>query len=248
MAGKSVTQYLIRVNIILGPFGVPKYSYNTSPNDDASQQGVDTGDQVAWYLQVLPPRRAQILPPYRLDFQDPSFYGTSSLSVPEGGFSPYLPVRTIRGLTKYSVTAHGVFPPDDPQIQTHNFPLIIAATATPRPVGISWNSTAGSSPSANVNGHHQPFPLTLHPGDVVTFTAGQPFDVIIATASPNANVPSPFDGPTVIDGQNNTTGGLTVGSDAVGYKYTMYFVLLSDGTTRSADFEIDVAAPSKGRK
>jgi hypothetical protein len=247
MAGNTVTQYLIRVNVTLDSVGYPTYSYNVSP-DPAKSLSVNTGDQVAWYLQLLPRARPSSLPPYRLDFQDPSFFRTASLAVPDGGFSPYLQVRTVKGMTKYTVTVQGVSPADDPQVQTGNFPLA-SSDVRSRQIGIAWNAAPKSTPTATVDGQAKLFPLKVYPGDVVTFTATQPFDIVVGNAKPNENVPSPFDGSTVIDGSQDTTGPLTVGTDAATYSYpNMYFVLLSDGATQSAMFELDVVPAPVHRK
>jgi hypothetical protein len=257
MAGGHVKQYLVRVNVDLGPLGYPTYSYNTSPGD-ATSLTVNPGDLIAWFVQVLPTARPQSYPPYRIDFQDPSFFRTPSLEVSEGGYSPYLQVRTIKGFTKYTVTVQGVSPPGDPEMQTGNFPLdtSLRAVLTPaRQIAITWDGVAGSTPTLTIDTVAKPLPSTLsvhpanktHSADIVTFLAAQAFDIVLGKSSPDSNVPSPFDGPTVIDGQTSTTAALMVATDALGYTYPMNFVLLSDGITKSADFKLNVTAwPAPG--
>ena len=212
--------------------------------------GVQPGDQIAWFLTVFPTGKAQTYPPYRLDFADASFFGATSVTVPDGGFSPFLPVRTIHGMSKYTVTIQGISPSDDPVIQTDDTFVITGFGRVPRQIAILWN-TAQSSPSVTVDGTQGSFPLSVYPGDVVTFsdTSGspQPFDIFIDYFS-NSNVPSPFDGSivipsTTVQGNIASTDPCKVATDAAGLIYKMHFVLLSDTTKVSTTFELDVAQP-----
>ena len=94
---------------------------------------MNVGDQVGWLVRIVLPNTVRKSIPYNLDFSgNPSFFGTSSLNVPAGGPSPFLPVLAVQASLKYSVNIPGL-ETIDPDIQSGG------DTGVPGGLGIAAN-------------------------------------------------------------------------------------------------------------
>jgi hypothetical protein len=247
---------LIQVLVALDATGYPTYTYTYVSNSiqyDAKILGnVKTGDIVAWNVELLAFERPPSSPPYRLDFQDSSFFKTGSLEVADGGFSPYLPVRTAakHGQTKYSVTVQGVSPNDDPQIQKDPVgggPLTVTSQLV-----IGWDGEDGDPATVN------DIPIgsyDVNPVEFISFQSPGAFRVAVDTPS-NPVVPgstSPFensDGSSmmvivgnVVTGSDVSSAPQPVADDVVGIQFPLHFVSGSDGISRSGRFFLNVVNP-----
>ena len=119
---KTVVQHLIGVTVTIGTHGIPKYAYasllgSPNPSNIPTTLIVGPGDQVAWQVLVIDQNNNFSYPRYDLTFSSPSLFGTGSLAVPGGNFSPFLQVLSLTGNTKYTLTVSGINPPSDPTIE-----------------------------------------------------------------------------------------------------------------------------------
>jgi hypothetical protein len=92
-----------------------------SPNEVMK---VSPGDRLAWIVQVFVGNTPRLVP-YEIRFMDASrtkpnetFLGVSSISVPTGGTSPFLNVRSLQESIYYSISVPGMGVVLDPEIQT----------------------------------------------------------------------------------------------------------------------------------
>jgi hypothetical protein len=183
--------FLILVNIAFAD-GKPVYKallyFEGVPVPDVLN--VQIGDRIGWYVQVGINNNRQPLP-YTLDFGDGSFFGVSSLSVPRGGASPYLPVVLLRGRTKYSLNVTGVGEIFDPEIQSGSDGDIQTGFKGGSNWVITWDTDTNVLSPSNTG------PASV--GDTVTFTAvsnaAQPVFQITFPDGQNLqnNWASPFD-------------------------------------------------------
>jgi hypothetical protein len=169
---KSVQQHVIGVTVTF-TYGIPQYGYTTllgKTADSPEEFPVGTGDQVAWYVTQVDAGPVVSHPPYELTFSNPSVFGTSSLSVPAGGFSPFLQALAFQGNTKYTLAVKGVNPPSDPTIEIDNGSPLTGGLAIAS-FEILWDGTPNGAPQWRTSGGQlQNFPMTpLNLGDQVTF-------------------------------------------------------------------------------
>jgi hypothetical protein len=252
---------LIRVLVVLDSNGYPTYTYadNSTGNNVKILGKVNPGDIVGWHLQLKPFERPWTFPPYTLTFQDPSFFQTDSLEVADGGYSTYLPVRSVakHGKTEYTVTVQGISPNDDPEIQTDQVSgggiegVHLLQKEVVRQGTITWDGVDGSHPSIVWNGGPPSDATTqintVNPGDLMTFTLNPVgsgnFRVVVFSVYPvKLGIDSPFEDAsttsiTPIPGTNGTTDALPAATDTATFKFVLYFV--SDDR-RSAHFTLDV--------
>jgi hypothetical protein len=178
----TVEKHLIQVIVTFNQNGAPFYTFNSIFGNDQSAENplVETGDQVAWQVVQKAKDKTISYPPYALTFVNPSVFGTSSLSVPGGGVSPFLQVVSLNGSTKYTLTVQGVTPAMDPTIEVDNgigHTLVgkeTGAAATTSQYEIFWDDTDDGTALQwrSVGGTFAHFPSTgisLDPGDIVTF-------------------------------------------------------------------------------
>lgn len=168
--------FLIQVRVTVNPDGslskptITSY-YDGAPTDPLK---VNVGDHIAWLVQVVLPSTVRNPLPYKLDFSgNPGFFGTSSLNVPSGGPSPFLPVRAVQAKLKYTLIIPGL-ETIDPDIQSGGDigplgGLGRAATA----YTVAWDTAYPANPMTYSvgGGAQQPFPLKVAVGDSVAFNA-----------------------------------------------------------------------------
>ena len=209
MAQLTVNQHVVFVNVTLHDYG-PTYKYLPyRSTEKADPLTVAVGDQVAWFVRVID-GPAQRLQAYQLTFADPSIFGTGSLSVPSGGFSPYLQVVSLPGTgTKYTLAVQGISPPSDPEIIVNGDGLIVF-DRVPAVYVINWQSPNGPMSYTTNGGPSYPFPATLPviAGDRVTFQVQPqaPFNVVFTGS--DHTVGTPFVGNTVL---NTVPGNQAIG-------------------------------------
>jgi hypothetical protein len=155
--------------------------------------GLAQSDNVAWYVQVFySNNQTPFAFPYELSFFDrdattpnSSFFGRSTLLVPNGGLSPFLQVLPLRTIIKYSISVPGIGTILDPEMQTSGgggtikhgkFVLPVAYTAT-------WNIDTNAMSYQAGTADPVPFPpppasLPVNVGDTIAF------DAVCATATP----------------------------------------------------------------
>lgn len=131
---------------------------------------VNVGDRVAWNVLVNSAvgRRAF---PYDLTFADKAFFGVDKVSVPEGGTSAFLPVRSVQGRTSWTLNVTGIGCVFDPDVQSGNDTSVVA-DLTPPSYSVTWDldhvpptltwKTAGAGDSHN-------FPMDIKTGDTIDF-------------------------------------------------------------------------------
>jgi hypothetical protein len=164
--------FLILVNIAFVD-GKPVYKallyFDGVPAPDVLR--VQIGDRIGWYVQVGLNNNRQPLP-YTLNFANGSFFGVSSLSVPRGGASPYLPVLALKGRTKYSLNVTGVGEIFDPEIQSGSDGDIQAGLKVISNWVITWDTDTNVLSYSKTGGTPPyDFPVPASVGDSVTFTA-----------------------------------------------------------------------------
>jgi hypothetical protein len=149
------------------------------------------GDQIAWLVQLQLPGARRSLP-YTLQFSKDTFFGVSSLDVPKGGLSPYLPVRPLQDIVSYSLSISGLGCIFDPEIQSGSDYASISV-AIIKTFTVVWDTAANTmSYASGVGGVPSPFPpggVQLTVGDKVTFvaTAGGAVDSFTITFTNSAN-------------------------------------------------------------
>jgi hypothetical protein len=135
---------------------------------------VNVGDRVGFLVQVnLASGRKPL--PYAVSFDKETFFGVSSLAVPRGGTSDFLPVLSLKDRVTYTVNITGVGAVD-PEIQSGgDNPNPGAADVSH--VIVTWD-TAANTMSYTMNGVPGVFPIPVKFGDDVQFVAavyGEPF-------------------------------------------------------------------------
>jgi len=204
---------------------------------------VNVGDQVAWFVTVAFADGRRSLP-YTVSFDDPAFFGQSSLPVTAGGTSPFLQVLSLKGSVKYSLDVTGLGRVLDPEIQSGSGNLIVHSPVLRDAVStftVTWDT------NANVMTTPKGFPIKAAVGKSVTFiaTAGSNFFILFAQ---NFNLwASPFD-PNMSQfpaapGQLSL-GPLTVTDKADGTGTKFFFsgsIFYNNATVTSPSYEIDLA-------
>jgi hypothetical protein len=126
-----MSDYLIMVNVTHTNFGrtVTLLDYlNNVPI--TGTMNLTPGDRVAWTVQTYIGNNKCALP-FEVAFTDSdngvprpntSFFGTSSISVPAGGTSHFLPVLALQQKIEYSITVPGLGKILDPEMQTGQDP------------------------------------------------------------------------------------------------------------------------------
>jgi hypothetical protein len=169
---------IILISVDVNAIGVPTYTpYFLFSGDPAPDPVlVKPGDRVGWYVRIVSKTLPQTLP-YELTFADTTMFGTASLSVPQGGGSPYLLVLpTINGLkTKYSLRVAGIQQVYDPEMQTDTSGGRPPAKREVKGVRvsdyvISWPDTSQKTLKCTKNGSAQAFPVPASPGDSIQFS------------------------------------------------------------------------------
>lgn len=248
--GRTPRQYLIVVNVT---FTLTKTTYTyllLSDGLPADDLLVATGDQVGWYVRVQA-GPGWSTPAYELEFEDPTIFGTDSISVPDGGMSGYFTVLALSTTAgKYTLAVSGVSPVSDPQIQVNPNGNFIIQTINQ--VSVRWTPPKTMEYQAN-DGPWLPFPdsLPISIGDKVVFqaevTQSQNFEIIFQSGMNPRVWASPFDlqqnsFPEVDHGQPASTKNLPV-CDENDPKGTLFqFVAtLADGSAQSDPFTFELA-------
>jgi hypothetical protein len=212
----AVNRIIVIVNVNLNSSGFPTYSYFLKSGGKADTVIVRTGDQIAWVVTVIDGHK-QRTPAYTLTFSDPTVFGTSSLSVASGGFSSFLQVETLAisspsGTMKYSLSVSGISPISDPLIQIDDDLRPVTPAAAPDHYQVRWQPGPPAAMTFSKNkGPFDPFPnpLTVHPGDDVTFlvTPANGFDVLFQVSGNHFPPFTPFtSGTTDLPGTKVTDG------------------------------------------
>jgi hypothetical protein len=212
----AVNRVVVVVNVKLDQFGVPTYIYRNKSGGKADTVSLHTGDQIAWVVTVLDSNNKPSTPAYQLTFSDPSVFGTSSLSVPGGGFSSFLQVVTMAitspsGQMKYSLSVVGVSPISDPLIQIDDELIRPPDQLAADHYQICWQPVLEAMTVSRDSSSFVPFvsPLIVKPGDDVTFLV-DPAEVfnVDFPISPDHNPPfTPF-----TSGTNDLPGTTSDGS------------------------------------
>jgi hypothetical protein len=249
-----VNQILIMINVTLDPKGLAVYTplfYPHGPHAD-DPVIVQPGDRVGWFVRVQVRLEWKTLP-YQITFSDPAIFGTTSISVPNGGGSGYLPVLSLGGArAKYTLSVASVYPPFDPEIQVNPDPLENEILAT----GAQWVAlwTVASNAVTFQKDNIPTAQLSVAKGDMVQFraqadTAPQFYVVFPPDKNQNHTEESPFDGlknkfvgTTQVNSQTEATDTLQakfLAPDA--NPFYLDFALL-DGSKQSADLKMTVSA------
>ncbi|MBV9396980.1 MAG: hypothetical protein JO062_03315 [Bryobacterales bacterium] len=253
---RQVNQYVVFVNVTLHDYG-PTYTYllyNSSAPPDPLR--VNVGDQVAWYVRVIdgPAQRVQ---PYQITFGNASLFGTASLSVPAGGFSPFLHVVSLPGArSKYTLSVAGISPPSDPEVQVDG-DTVISTDRVPITYVVNWTAPDGTHPQGVLTytadgGNSVPFPSSLPviAGDFVTFQSpgAQPFNVVFVGSdhtvaspfveSPNSNI---IPGQTYSGGVESTIKLTVAVNPDVSTSFPFYLVLQNNDSAVSATVALSVS-------
>jgi len=169
---KQPVSFLLQV-LITGGTPVVKSFYNDGKRAP-DPLPVNAGDRVAWFVQAVLASLKRTTPPYEVTFNDSSFFGVPSVTVPAGGISQFVTVQDPSGSVKYSVTATGFGLVLDPEIQSGSGSILdqlhlLAVTS----YTVTWNVDSNAMTWSNGGGPYN-FPLTLKPLDTVTFIAVSP--------------------------------------------------------------------------
>lgn len=249
--GRTPRQLLILVKVTFTLAG-PTYSYlSFTDGHKADDILVATGDQVAWYVKVQT-GPGWSTPAYELEFEDPTIFGTDSISVPSGGMSGFFTVVALSTPvpSKYSLAVSGIFPTSDPHIQVNpNGNIIIQ---TDNQIAVRWTA-ATNIMEYQVGGPWQPFPdyLSLSIGDKVVFqavlTPPKDFQIVFPADLNPTLWASPFDVTqnsfqAVDQGPLESTNILPVsdGNDPAGTQF-QFVAALADGTAQSDPFTFALA-------
>lgn len=181
-----MSDHLIVVNVTIPPVGDITYKLIDYIGRKAIKKGevmqLSPGDRVAWLVQVYNGGNAMPVP-YTISFftnegaanplpANTDFFGASKLDVPETGTSPFLHVRALQRVIKYSVTIPGLGVVVDPDMQTGDgtgqglHTTGVAATYT-----VTWSYPTTQLTCKDSSGANVPFPVTLNFGDAVQFVA-----------------------------------------------------------------------------
>jgi hypothetical protein len=257
-----MAQYLVWVNVKVDKFGHATYNYHLNAGPvDASSVPVHPGDQVAWYVQVYNSSNgaSQVLP-YQLTFANPLVFGTGSVSVPAGGYSPYLQVINLPGnKSKYTLSVTGISPVSDPEIIVVDNGFRKRQAVAPS-VTISWQQPTHGHPNGvmtytDSSGQHAfqppPYALPLTPGSDVVFQVqpAAPFYVQFPF-DPNHGPQTPFLGypGNTISGTNQNGGVESTDQLQVAHNpdpthpIFQFYIVLQDGSAQSNTFDLSVAS------
>ena len=173
--------YLIMVNVS-STGGSITYKLATYPDNKKvpDPMRVAPGDRLAWHVQVGI-GGAPFPLPYTISFFEPDgktpdaqFFGVSSVSVPTGGTSPSLHVRSLQSTIKYSVTVPGMGVIFDPVIQTGDgMTPDIMDVADGDSYAVTWDIDGKTVVYAKNGEDEEPFParLPIKYGDTMGFNA-----------------------------------------------------------------------------
>jgi len=188
--------FLLQILVGINPGGsfthkVLSYLDGTITADPLS---VNVGDEVGFLVQVVQPT-GRLQYPYKIEFNDESFFGTTTLHVPNGGTSPFLRVLALSGKVKYTLFVTGLGKIFDPEIQS-------GGDGFPGPLNVNgflftWD-VAGKSATYTMNGVPVPYSTKVIPHDTVEFQAintGGPVDNFTVTFPANLNQPTHWASP-----------------------------------------------------
>jgi hypothetical protein len=200
--------FLIQILVTLNPDNptttVIRSFYD--PKIKADPLKVNVGDHIGWLVQVVVGHERKALP-YTIDFsKNPSFFGVPSVSVKDGGLSPFLHVLALDDKVKYSVSIPGLIT-IDPDIQSGGDTTLGGPKPARVPVSydVYWDT-------AHPTYVMTPLPLTVSVGDSVTFHA------TVGGGAMPANFTVAFDGNGWASPFNARTGSFTAngGSTTIG--------------------------------
>jgi hypothetical protein len=175
-------------------------------NPVPATMSVVPGDRLSWYVQIGVGGAPRPLP-YSIHFfeadgktPDTHFFGVSSLSVPVGGTSQFVHVRSLQQTIKYSISVPGLGTILDPLIQTGDGMIPVAKdVAGSSSYAVTWDMDTNDMSYSKNGGVAHPFPATLQIkyGDKMGFTAisgqgGAPDIQVIFTWDGITNWASPF--------------------------------------------------------
>jgi hypothetical protein len=189
---KPKTHLLELVVTVKGPgsFETNVYNYYNGVKQD-TPLSVIVGDRVGWFVQVNIPGSRTTLP-YTVSFDDPSFFGVSSLSSVTGGTSDFLIVRAVEGVVQYHVSVTGLGCVLDPEIQSGSDGIKISQVNN---FVVQWD-VQSQTITWSSGGSDNPFPMQVHTGDKVTFeainTTGTITDFNISFSQNNNQWATPF--------------------------------------------------------
>lgn len=187
MSAKQPQHFLVETVVFTKPGSKPRVVSYWDPTSDISKKlKVDVGDRIAWTV-ILVQLNGRNEIPYTVSFfkdgaPDSSFFGVSSLTVPHGGLSEFLTVRSLRGRISYRIDAPGYGCLLDPDIQSgDSTPLPHVEDASE--YDISWD-THSKDMTCKKGGVNIPFPITVRLGDTVSFaiTNGSKFEIFFESS------------------------------------------------------------------
>jgi hypothetical protein len=241
---------LIQINVTGSPRPDVILYYTNEHIQENQAIPVTVGDRVGWLVQLsLAARRTT--PGYVVSFSDAAFFGVGSVSVPDGGVSEFLPVRSVDGRVSFSLNVSGVGCVFDPDIQSGVDPTITSTQGTPANFVVQWNTTSNSI-SYTKDGAPGKFPMQLVLSDNVTFEATpadpQHFTISFQPSSNQWGSPFGFDGAPLVpdaDGKPATIGPKPVkdnaeGGDLVHNPVKFFFTASMDNAAPSPACEIDL--------
>jgi len=167
--------FLIQIVVTLNPDAPPTTRIRSFYNSKikADPLATNVGDHVGWLVQVAIGHEAKFVP-YTIDFsKNPSFFGMSSLNVPNGGPSPFLRVLALLDHVKYSVNIPGLAT-IDPDIQSGGDTTFGGFDITHSvSYDVYWDTAHPTNPMqyAIGGGSRTELPLTVKVGDQITFHA-----------------------------------------------------------------------------
>lgn len=252
--------HLMYVTVTINQFGIVSYTYAAYPTgkqDPGDVHKVQPGDQVAWYVRVLPfGANTYTYPAYELTFADQTFFATASLPVPAGSHSPYVTVHALfYQTTKYTLKVAGMGVASDPAMQTDpgGGGVIIEGERAIPTWTIQWNANN----SVTINGAPMPNQQAVNPGDTVVFasTPAGNFGVLFTLDPGHQSLVTPFTNVpgasnvvpgTVPAGAPTSTAVCTVQQDADS-DTTFPFYFFEAGEDPSATYALKISQPPAGR-
>jgi hypothetical protein len=252
---RPVNQILILINVTIDSKGLAVYTplfYPHGPHAD-DPVIVQPGDRVGWFVRVQVRLDWKTFP-YQITFSDPAIFGTTSISVPNGGGSGYLPVLALGSASvKYTVSVASVYPPFDPEIQVNPDPL--DGDDDFEATGVQWIVlwTVASNSVTFKRDNISTGNLNVAKGDMVQFqalaaTAPQFYVVFPPDKNQNHTEESPFDGSknkfpgtTQINSQTEATDNLPAKFLAPDTNPFILDFVLADGSKYSADVTMTVS-------
>ena len=126
----------------------------------ADPLAVNVGDEVGFLVQVVQPT-GYLQYPYKIEFSDESFFGTTTLNVPNGGTSPFLHVLSLDTKVKYTIFVTGLGKILDPEIQSGG-DGVSGALGISNKVIFTWD-VAGKTATYMLNGAAVPYSTQLQP-------------------------------------------------------------------------------------